>query len=50
MQATGTDSMGRTNEDWGLIINQITSQADNIHWLLDILIDRLIVDTHASHY
>lgn len=44
MQATSTDLMGRTNEDRGLIINQIARQADNLHWLLDILIDRLIAD------
>lgn len=44
MQATSTDLMGRTTEDRGLIINQTARQADNLHWLLDILIDRLIVD------
>eukprot|EP01018_Ginkgo_biloba_P020175 Gb_12306 [translate_table: standard] len=44
MQATSTDIMGRASEDRGSIVNQIARQSDNLHWLLDILIDRQIAD------
>lgn len=44
MQASSTDFMERASEDRGLIVNQIAREADNLHWILDILIDRQIAD------
>eukprot|EP00249_Psilotum_nudum_P015468 c25341_g1_i1 orf=907-2862(+) len=44
MQASSSDSIIRGNEDRGLLVAQIARQADNLHWLVDILIDRQIAD------
>ncbi|KAH9326043.1 hypothetical protein KI387_006221, partial [Taxus chinensis] len=44
MQASSTDFMEKASEVRGLIVNQIAREADNLHWLVDILIDRKIAD------
>eukprot|EP00252_Welwitschia_mirabilis_P003455 TRINITY_DN13525_c0_g1_i1.p1 TRINITY_DN13525_c0_g1~~TRINITY_DN13525_c0_g1_i1.p1 ORF type:complete len:665 (+),score=98.79 TRINITY_DN13525_c0_g1_i1:424-2418(+) len=44
MKATSCDIMERPSEERGFIVNQIARQSDNLHWLLDILIDRHIAD------
>lgn len=47
MQATRAqfmESSTTSSEDRGSIARQIARQADNLHWLLDILIDRGIAD------
>eukprot|EP00249_Psilotum_nudum_P008464 c21283_g1_i1 orf=531-2486(+) len=44
MQASSSDFVNRANEDRGLLVAQIAHQVDNLHWLVDILIDRHIAD------
>eukprot|EP00250_Pteridium_aquilinum_P016554 c23160_g1_i1 orf=905-2656(+) len=44
IQATSSDTGGRLNDDKGMLVAQIVRQADNLNWLLDILIDRQIAD------
>lgn len=44
MQAVTPDSGVRLNEDRAMLMAQIIRQADNLNWLLDILIDRQIAD------
>lgn len=43
-QAATPESGVRSNEDRGMLMAQIIRQADNLNWLLDILIDRQIAD------
>lgn len=44
VQASNPDFVGRLSEDRGVLVGQITRQADNLFWLVDILIDRQIAD------
>ncbi|CAM6126498.1 unnamed protein product [Calypogeia fissa] len=44
MQATSPEFVSKNSEDRGALFAQIARQADNLHWLVDILIDRRIAD------
>ena len=43
-QASNPEVSGKMGGDRGLLIAQITRQADNLNWLLEIMIDRQIAD------
>lgn len=44
IRASAPDFVGRLNGERGILIAQITRQADNLNWLVDIMIDRHIAD------
>eukprot|EP00249_Psilotum_nudum_P019365 c27217_g1_i1 orf=715-2652(-) len=44
MKASNSDFISKATEDRGLLLAQISQQVDNLHWLVEILIDRHLAD------